>query len=112
VILAAERTELLLRIENFTTLRQAFKEPSMPSIKTFKASLLSLRAMLPATRSPEDPSTAVSTCCSPQRQTRAAAHFYVLGKNLSPPSALSCPATLPPLPFYAFDEVDMFLEQM
>jgi len=31
VILAAERTELLLRIENFTTLRQrAFKEASMP----------------------------------------------------------------------------------
>jgi chromosome segregation protein len=45
--LEGERTELLLRIENFTTLRQQLlKKPSMPLMTTFKPSLLPfLKAM-------------------------------------------------------------------
>jgi len=32
------------------------------------------------------------------------------GENLHRPQLYLCPATLPPLTFYAFDEVDMFLD--
>jgi len=49
--------------------------------------------------------------CSPQRQTRAAAHFYVWwGKSLTALSFIFALQRYRPSPFYAFDEVDVVLE--
>jgi len=59
---------------------------------------------------PKTPSTAVSTWLPPQRQTRARLTSMSGGEKSLTAQLYLCPATLPPLPFYAFDEVDMFLD--
>jgi len=97
VILAAERTELLLRIENFTTLRQrAFKEAFDAVNQNFQSifAISEGDGYNSITRRPFN--SGLNLVAPPQRQTRAG--LLYVWKNLSPLSAaLSCPATLPPL---------------
>lgn len=113
--LEAERTELLLRIENFTTLRQrAFKESFdavNDNFKTIFAGLSDGDGYL-LLDNPEDPfSSGLNLVAHPKgKPVQRLASMSGGEKSLTALSFIFALQKYRPSPFYAFDEVDSFLD--
>ncbi|MDJ0620651.1 MAG: chromosome segregation protein SMC [Calothrix sp. MO_192.B10] len=113
--LEGERTELLLRIENFTTLRQrAFKEAFDAVNKNFQSifATLSDGDGYLQLDNPEDPfSSGLNLVAHPKgKPVRKLASMSGGEKSLTALSFIFALQRYRPSPFYAFDEVDMFLD--
>jgi chromosome segregation protein len=113
--LAEERTELLLRIENFTTLRQrAFKEAFDAVNENFKAifAQLSDGDGFLQLDDPQNPfNGGLNLVAHPKgKQVRRLASMSGGEKSLTALSFIFALQRYRPSPFYAFDEVDMFLD--
>ncbi|NEQ96796.1 MAG: chromosome segregation protein SMC [Cyanothece sp. SIO2G6] len=110
-----ERTELLLRIENFTTLRcRAFKEAFNAVNKNFQAIFAELsdgdgHLQLD---DPKDPfNGGLNLVAHPKgKPVRRLASMSGGEKSLTALSFIFALQRYRPSPFYAFDEVDMFLD--
>lgn len=110
-----ERTELLLRIENFTTLRQrAFMEAYEAVDKNFQAIFATLsdgdgRLQL---EDPQDPfNGGLNLIAHPKgKPVQRLASMSGGEKSLTALSFIFALQRYRPSPFYAFDEVDMFLD--
>ncbi|MEM6426010.1 MAG: chromosome segregation protein SMC [Cyanobacteria bacterium P01_D01_bin.128] len=110
-----ERTELLLRIENFTTLRcQAFKEAFDAVNENFKSIFATLsdgdgHLQLD---DPQDPfNGGLNLVAHPKgKPVRRLASMSGGEKSLTALSFIFALQRYRPSPFYAFDEVDMFLD--
>ncbi|PSB05255.1 chromosome segregation protein SMC [Merismopedia glauca] len=113
--IAAERTELLLRIENFRTLRfQAFKEAFdavNENFKTIFAELSEGDGFLQL-EDPEDPfNGGLNLVAHPKgKPIQRLASMSGGEKSLTALSFIFALQRYRPSPFYAFDEVDMFLD--
>jgi chromosome segregation protein len=113
--LEAERTELLLRIENFTTLRQrAFQEAFdavNENFQTIFAELSDGDGYLEID-DPEDPfSSGLNLIAHPKgKPVQRLASMSGGEKSLTALSFIFALQRYRPSPFYAFDEVDMFLD--
>jgi chromosome segregation protein len=113
--LEAERTELLLRIENFTTLRQrAFQEAFdavNENFQTIFATLSDGDGFLQLDN-PEDPFTSgLNLVAHPKgKPVQRLASMSGGEKSLTALSFIFALQRYRPSPFYAFDEVDMFLD--
>jgi len=113
--LAAERTELLLRIENFTTLRhQAFREAFDAVNQNFQSIFASLSdgdGYLQL-ENPEDPfQGGLNLVAHPKgKPVQRLASMSGGEKSLTALSFIFALQRYRPSPFYAFDEVDMFLD--
>ncbi|AOX02642.1 chromosome segregation protein SMC [Moorena producens PAL-8-15-08-1] len=113
--IAGERTELLLRIENFTTLRyRAFKEAFDAVNENFQAIFAELSdgdGYLQLD-DPEDPfSGGLNLVAHPKgKPVRRLASMSGGEKSLTALSFIFALQRYRPSPFYAFDEVDMFLD--
>jgi chromosome segregation protein len=113
--LAEERSELLLRIENFTTLRQrAFKEAFdavNENFQTIFAELSDGDGYLQLD-DPHDPfSSGLNLVAHPKgKPVRRLASMSGGEKSLTALSFIFALQRYRPSPFYAFDEVDMFLD--
>ena len=113
--LEAERTELLLRIENFTTKRlQAFQEAFdavNQNFQTIFATLSDGDGYLQFD-DPEDPSkSGLNLVAHPKGKPVQRLHSMSGGeKSLTALSFIFALQRYRPSPFYAFDEVDMFLD--
>ena len=113
--LQEERTELLLRIENFTTLRQrAFKEAFDAVNTNFEAIFAQLsdgdgHLQLD---DPNDPfASGLNLVAHPKgKPVRRLASMSGGEKSLTALSFIFALQRYRPSPFYAFDEVDMFLD--
>ncbi len=113
--LEGERTELLLRIENFTTLRQrAFKEAFDAVNENFKSIFAGLSdgdgyLLLD---NPEDPFTSgLNLVAHPKgKPVQRLASMSGGEKSLTALSFIFALQKYRPSPFYAFDEVDSFLD--
>lgn len=113
--LLQERTELLLRIENFTTLRQ---EAFMESFDRVNLNFQSIFAELSdgdghlQLENPQDPlSGGLNLVAHPKgKQVRHLASMSGGEKSLTALSFIFALQRYRPSPFYAFDEVDMFLD--
>ncbi len=115
VILEAERTELLLRIENFTTLRQrAFNEAFDAVNQNFQAlfATLSDGDGYLQLDDPEDPfNSGLNLVAHPKgKPVQRLASMSGGEKSLTALSFIFALQRYRPSPFYAFDEVDMFLD--
>jgi len=113
--LEGERTELLLRIENFTTLRQrAFKEAFDAVNENFQSifATLSDGDGYLQLDNPEDPfSSGLNLVAHPKgKPVRKLASMSGGEKSLTALSFIFALQRYRPSPFYAFDEVDMFLD--
>ncbi|MEC4815770.1 MAG: chromosome segregation protein SMC [Scytonema sp. PMC 1069.18] len=113
--LEAERTELLLRIENFTTLRQrAFKEAFDAVNENFQSifATLSEGDGYLQLENPEDPfSSSLNLVAHPKgKPVQRLASMSGGEKSLTALSFIFALQRYRPSPFYAFDEVDMFLD--
>ncbi|HLO85820.1 MAG TPA: chromosome segregation protein SMC [Nostocaceae cyanobacterium] len=113
--LEAERTELLLRIENFTTLRQtAFKEAFDAVNENFQSifATLSDGDGYLQLDDPEDPfSSGLNLVAHPKgKPVQRLASMSGGEKSLTALSFIFALQRYRPSPFYAFDEVDMFLD--
>ncbi|MCG6138743.1 MAG: chromosome segregation protein SMC [Nostoc sp. LLA-1] len=113
--LEAERTELLLRIENFTTLRQlAFKEAFDAVNENFQSifATLSDGDGYLQLEDPEDPfSSGLNLVAHPKgKPVQRLASMSGGEKSLTALSFIFALQRYRPSPFYAFDEVDMFLD--
>jgi chromosome segregation protein len=113
--LEAERTELLLRIENFTTLRQrAFKEAFDAVNENFQSifATLSEGDGYLQLDDPEDPfSSGLNLVAHPKgKPVQRLASMSGGEKSLTALSFIFALQRYRPSPFYAFDEVDMFLD--
>ncbi|RCJ27054.1 chromosome segregation protein SMC [Nostoc minutum NIES-26] len=113
--LEAERTELLLRIENFTTLRQlAFKEAFDAVNENFQSifAILSDGDGYLQLENPEDPfSSGLNLVAHPKgKPVQRLASMSGGEKSLTALSFIFALQRYRPSPFYAFDEVDMFLD--
>jgi chromosome segregation protein len=114
-ILEEERTELLLRIENFTTLRQrAFKEAFdavNQNFQTIFAELSDGDGYLQLD-DPHDPfGSGLNLVAHPKgKPVRRLASMSGGEKSLTALSFIFALQRYRPSPFYAFDEVDMFLD--
>lgn len=113
--LEQERTELLLRIENFTTLRQrAFKEAFDAVNENFKAifAQLSDGDGYLQLDDPQNPfNGGLNLVAHPKgKQVRRLASMSGGEKSLTALSFIFALQRYRPSPFYAFDEVDMFLD--
>ncbi|WP_353931769.1 chromosome segregation protein SMC [Okeanomitos corallinicola TIOX110] len=113
--LEAERTELLLRIENFTTLRQtAFKEAFDAVNENFQSifATLSDGDGFLQLENPEDPfSSGLNLVAHPKgKPVQRLASMSGGEKSLTALSFIFSLQRYRPSPFYAFDEVDMFLD--
>jgi chromosome segregation protein len=113
--LEAERTELLLRIENFTTLRQrAFKEAFDAVNENFQSifAKLSEGDGYLQLDDPEDPfSSGLNLIAHPKgKPVQRLASMSGGEKSLTALSFIFALQRYRPSPFYAFDEVDMFLD--
>jgi len=113
--LQAERTELLLRIENFTTLRQiAFKEAFDAVNTNFQAifAILSDGDGYLQLDQPEDPfNSGLNLVAHPKgKPVQRLASMSGGEKSLTALSFIFSLQRYRPSPFYAFDEVDMFLD--
>ncbi|AKG20205.1 chromosome segregation protein SMC [Calothrix sp. 336/3] len=113
--LEAERTELLLRIENFTTLRQhAFKEAFDAVNENFQSifATLSEGDGYLQLDNPEDPfSSGLNLVAHPKgKPVQRLASMSGGEKSLTALSFIFALQRYRPSPFYAFDEVDMFLD--
>ncbi|MBF2050922.1 MAG: chromosome segregation protein SMC [Elainella sp. C42_A2020_010] len=110
-----ERTELLLRIENFTTLRQrAFKEAFDAVNKNFQTIFAELSdgdGYLQLD-DPQDPfAGGLNLVAHPKgKPVRRLASMSGGEKSLTALSFIFALQRYRPSPFYAFDEVDMFLD--
>ncbi|HEY9642137.1 MAG TPA: chromosome segregation protein SMC, partial [Coleofasciculaceae cyanobacterium] len=110
-----ERTELLLRIENFTTLRQrAFKEAFdvvNQNFQTIFAELSDGDGYLQLD-DPQDPfGSGLNLVAHPKgKPVRRLASMSGGEKSLTALSFIFALQRYRPSPFYAFDEVDMFLD--
>jgi len=113
--LEEERTELLLRIENFTTLRQrAFKE----AFDAVNANFQNIFAQLSdgdghlQLDDPNDPfASGLNLVAHPKgKPVRRLASMSGGEKSLTALSFIFALQRYRPSPFYAFDEVDMFLD--
>lgn len=113
--LEAERTELLLRIENFTTLRlRAFKEAFDAVNENFQnifATLSDGDGYLQL-NDPEDPfSGGLNLVAHPKgKPVQRLSSMSGGEKSLTALSFIFALQRYRPSPFYAFDEVDMFLD--
>jgi chromosome segregation protein len=113
--LEEERTELLLRIENFTTLRQmAFKEAFdavNENFQTIFAELSDGDGHLQLD-DPHDPfASGLNLVAHPKgKPVRRLASMSGGEKSLTALSFIFALQRYRPSPFYAFDEVDMFLD--
>jgi chromosome segregation protein len=115
VILEAERTELLLRIENFTTLRQrAFKEAFDAVNQNFQSifAVLSEGDGYLQLDHPEDPfDSGLNLVAHPKgKPVQRLTSMSGGEKSLTALSFIFALQRYRPSPFYAFDEVDMFLD--
>ncbi|MUL35389.1 chromosome segregation protein SMC [Gloeocapsopsis dulcis] len=113
--LEAERTELLLRIENFTTLRQrAFKEAFDAVNQNFQSifATLSDGDGYLQLDDPEDPfNSGLNLVAHPKgKPVQRLASMSGGEKSLTALSFIFALQRYRPSPFYAFDEVDMFLD--
>jgi chromosome segregation protein len=113
--LEAERTELLLRIENFTTLRQrAFKEAFDAVNENFQSifAILSDGDGYLQLDNLEDPfSSGLNLVAHPKgKPVQRLASMSGGEKSLTALSFIFALQRYRPSPFYAFDEVDMFLD--
>lgn len=113
--LEAERTELLLRIENFTTLRQrAFKEAFDAVNENFQSifATLSEGDGYLQLDNPEDPfNSGLNLVAHPKgKPVQRLASMSGGEKSLTALSFIFALQRYRPSPFYAFDEVDMFLD--
>ncbi|MFM6106760.1 MAG: chromosome segregation protein SMC [Sphaerospermopsis kisseleviana] len=113
--LEAERTELLLRIENFTTLRQtAFKEAFDAVNENFQSifATLSDGDGYLQLDNPEDPFiSGLNLVAHPKgKPVQRLASMSGGEKSLTALSFIFSLQRYRPSPFYAFDEVDMFLD--
>jgi chromosome segregation protein len=113
--LEAERTELLLRIENFTTLRQrAFQEAFDAVNENFKSifATLSEGDGYLQLDNPEDPfNSGLNLVAHPKgKPVQRLASMSGGEKSLTALSFIFALQRYRPSPFYAFDEVDMFLD--
>ncbi|MCP2729709.1 chromosome segregation protein SMC [Limnofasciculus baicalensis] len=113
--LEAERTELLLRVENFTTLRfRAFKEAFdaiNENFKTIFAELSEGDGYLQL-EDPEDPfNGGLNLVAHPKgKPVQRLASMSGGEKSLTALGFIFALQRYRPSPFYAFDEVDMFLD--
>ena len=113
--LGRERTELLLRIESFTTLRQrAFKEAFNAVNENFKSIFATLSdgdGYLQLDH-PEDPFRGgLNLVAHPKgKPVRRLVSMSGGEKSLTALSFIFALQRYRPSPFYAFDEVDMFLD--
>ncbi len=113
--LAAERTELLLRIENFTTLRhQAFREAFNAVNQNFQVIFAELSdgdGYLQL-EDPQDPFRGgLNLVAHPKgKPVQRLASMSGGEKSLTALSFIFALQRYRPSPFYAFDEVDMFLD--
>jgi chromosome segregation protein len=113
--LEGERTELLLRIENFTTLRQrAFKEAFDAVNENFQSIFATLSdgdGYLQLDH-PEDPFiSSLNLVAHPKgKPVQRLASMSGGEKSLTALSFIFALQKYRPSPFYAFDEVDMFLD--
>ncbi len=113
--LEGERTELLLRIENFTTLRQrAFKEAFDAVNENFQSifATLSDGDGYLQLDSPDDPfGSGLNLVAQPKgKPVQRLASMSGGEKSLTALSFIFALQKYRPSPFYAFDEVDMFLD--
>ncbi|MGH7998915.1 MAG: chromosome segregation protein SMC [Brasilonema sp.] len=113
--LEGERTELLLRIENFTTLRQrAFKEAFDAVNENFQSifAVLSEGDGYLQLDDPEDPfNSGLNLVAHPKgKPVQRLASMSGGEKSLTALSFIFALQRYRPSPFYAFDEVDMFLD--
>ncbi|MDF2387966.1 chromosome segregation protein SMC [Nostoc ellipsosporum NOK] len=113
--LEAERTELLLRIENFTTLRQlAFREAFDAVNENFQSifATLSEGDGYLQLENPEDPfNSGLNLVAHPKgKPVQRLASMSGGEKSLTALSFIFALQRYRPSPFYAFDEVDMFLD--
>ena len=113
--LEGERTELLLRIENFTTLRQrAFKEAFDAVNENFQSifATLSEGDGYLQLENPEEPfSSGLNLVAHPKgKPVQRLASMSGGEKSLTALSFIFALQRYRPSPFYAFDEVDMFLD--
>jgi chromosome segregation protein len=113
--LEGERTELLLRIENFTTLRQkAFKEAFDAVNENFQSifATLSDGDGYLQLDNPEDPfNSGLNLVAHPKgKPVQRLASMSGGEKSLTALSFIFSLQRYRPSPFYAFDEVDMFLD--
>ncbi|WP_298617663.1 chromosome segregation protein SMC [uncultured Thermosynechococcus sp.] len=114
-VLEAERTEILLRIENFTTLRhQSFRE----AFEAVNANFQTIFATLSdgdgylQLETPEDPfAGGLNLVAHPKgKPVQRLASMSGGEKSLTALSFIFALQRYRPSPFYAFDEVDMFLD--
>ncbi|MGK7944848.1 MAG: chromosome segregation protein SMC, partial [Microcystaceae cyanobacterium] len=110
-----ERTELLLRVENFTTLRfRAFKEAFDAVNENFKTifETLSQGDGYLQLDNPEDPfSGGLNLVAHPKgKPVQRLSSMSGGEKSLTALSFIFSLQRYRPSPFYAFDEVDMFLD--
>ncbi len=115
VTLEAERTELLLRIENFTTLRQtAFKEAFdavNQNFQTIFATLSEGDGYLQLDNSEDPFNGGLNLVAHPKgKPVQRLASMSGGEKSLTALSFIFALQRYRPSPFYAFDEVDMFLD--
>ncbi|MFN4195019.1 MAG: chromosome segregation protein SMC [Thermosynechococcus sp.] len=114
-VLEAERTEILLRIENFTTLRQqSFRdafEAVNANFQTIFAALSDGDGYLQL-ETPEDPfAGGLNLVAHPKgKPVQRLASMSGGEKSLTALSFIFALQRYRPSPFYAFDEVDMFLD--
>ncbi|KGF72838.1 chromosome segregation protein SMC [Neosynechococcus sphagnicola sy1] len=113
--LESERTELLLRIENFTTLRQrAFQEAFEAVNENFQSifAILSDGDGSLQLDDPQDPATSgLNLIAHPKgKPVQRLASMSGGEKSLTALSFIFALQRYRPSPFYAFDEVDMFLD--
>ena len=113
--LEAERTELLLRIENFTTLRQrAFKEAFDAVNENFKSIFATLSdgdGYLQLDNEEDPFASGLNLVAHPKgKPVQRLASMSGGEKSLTALSFIFALQRYRPSPFYAFDEVDMFLD--
>ncbi len=113
--LVAERTELLLRIENFTTLRQkAFKEAFDAVNENFQSIFATLSegdGYLQLDNIEEPNNCGLNLVAHPKgKPVQRLASMSGGEKSLTALSFIFALQRYRPSPFYAFDEVDMFLD--
>ena len=113
--LSAERTELLLRIENFTTLRQrAFKEAFDAVNENFQSIFAILSegdGYLQLDNIEEPFNSGLNLVAHPKgKPVQRLASMSGGEKSLTALSFIFALQRYRPSPFYAFDEVDMFLD--
>ncbi|MEL6221938.1 MAG: chromosome segregation protein SMC, partial [Cyanobacteria bacterium J06627_8] len=113
--LQEERTELLLRIENFTTLRQrAFREAFDAVNENFQSIFAELSdgdGYLQLDNSDDPFSSGLNLIAHPKgKPVRRLASMSGGEKSLTALSFIFALQRYRPSPFYAFDEVDMFLD--